>query len=115
MSTNIVPFKGRNLVEYEFKLADEDINLMSRDAVKALLPDILSRVLARSWIDQNYKNKLEDNVLTTLAEGGVYLPEDYECKYEKSSGQRAKISIYEITGKLRLKVCSLSLTMVATR
>jgi len=43
------------------------------------------------------------------------LPEDYECVYVKSSGQRAKISIFEITGSLRLKVCSLSLTMIATR
>ena len=115
MSTNIVPFKNTNIVKYEFRLADQDINLMSREAVKALLPDILSRVLARSWIDMNYKKQLEKNVKATLAQGGVYLPEDYECVYVKSSGQRAKISIFEITGSLRLKVCSLSLTMIATR
>src|SRR5210317_1369170 len=115
MSTNIIPFKPKELVEYEFRLADDEINLMDRDSVKALLPDILSRVLARSWIDIEYKKRLEKNVKATLAEGGVYLPEDYECVYIKSSGKRAKISIFEITGSLRLKVCSLSLTMIATR
>ena len=112
---NIIPFKPKNIVKYEFRLADDEINLMDRDSVKALLPDILSRVLARSWIDIEYKKRLEKNVKATLAEGGVYLPEDYECVYVKSSGQRAKISIFEITGSLRLKVCSLSLTMIATR
>ena len=112
---NIIPFKPKNIVKYEFRLADDEINLMDRDSVKALLPDILSRVLARSWIDIEYKKRLEKNVKATLAEGGVYLPEDYECVYVKTSGQRAKISIFEITGSLRLKVCSLSLTMIATR
>ena len=112
---NIIPFKPKNIVKYEFRLADDEINLMDRDSVKALLPDILSRVLARSWIDIEYKKRLEKNVKATLAEGGVYLPEDYECVYVKSSGQRAKIIIFEITGSLRLKVCSLSLTMIATR
>ena len=112
---NIIPFKPKNIVKYEFRLADDEINLMDRDSVKALLPDILSRVLARSWIDVEYKKRLEKNVKATLAEGGVYLPEDYECVYVKTSGQRAKISIFEITGSLRLKVCSLSLTMIATR
>jgi hypothetical protein len=112
---NIIPFKPKNIVKYEFRLADDEINLMDRDSVKALLPDILSRVLARSWIDIEYKKRLEKNVKATLAEGGVYLPDDYECVYVKTSGQRAKISIFEITGSLRVKVCSLSLTMIATR
>ena len=112
---NIIPFKPKNIVKYEFRLADDEINLMDRDSVKALLPDILSRVLARSWIDVEYKKRLEKNVKATLAEGGVYLPDDYECVYVKTSGQRARISIFEITGSLRLKVCSLSLTMIATR
>ena len=112
---NIIPFKPKNIVKYEFRLADDEINLMDRESVKALLPDILSRVLARSWIDIEYKKRLEKNVKATLAEGGVYLPDDYECVYVKTSGQRAKISIFEITGSLRVKVCSLSLTMIATR
>ena len=56
---NIIPFKPKNIVKYEFRLADDEINLMDRDSVKALLPDILSRVLARSWIDVEYKKRLE--------------------------------------------------------
>ena len=58
MSTNIIPFKPKELVEYEFRLSDNEINFMDRDSVKALLPDILSRVLARSWIDMEYKQRL---------------------------------------------------------
>ena len=115
MSTNIVPFQPKEIVEYEFRLSDQEINFMNRDSVKALLPDILSRVLARSWIDMSYKERLEKDVKATLAKGGIYLPDDYECKYVKSSGQRAKISIFEVSGSLKVKVCSLSLTMIATR
>ena len=54
-------------------------------------------------------------VHTTLAEGGVAIPDDYICEYETTSGQRAKIVVFEQTGKLKLRVCGLSLTMVATR
>lgn len=115
MSTNIIPFKPKELVEYEFRLSDNEINFMDRDSVKALLPDILSRVLARSWIDAEYRERLEKDVKQTLAKGGIYLPDDYECQYIKTSGQRARISIFEVSGNLKVKVCSLSLTMVATR
>ena len=60
-------------------------------------------------------NSLEKDVKETLAKGGIYLPDDYECQYVKTSGQRARISIFEVSGNLKVKVCSLSLTMVATR
>lgn len=118
MTTDLVPYKDTNIVEYvyKFKLVEEDLNLMDRESVKALLPDILSRALARSWIDGKYKDKLSKDVKTTLQEGGVHLPKDYECQYEKSKlGERAKIIVYEWAGTLKLRVCSLHLTMIATR
>lgn len=115
MSTNIIPFKPKEIVEYEFRLSDAEINFMDRASVKAHLPDILSRVLARSWIDTEYRDLVEKDVKKTLEKGGIYLPDDYECQYVKTSGQRARISIFEVNGNFKVKVCSLSLTMVATR
>lgn len=117
MSRSLVPYTKKLPVEYvyEFKLVDEDINLDTRAQVKDQLPDILGRALARSWVDEQYKSQLQKCVHTTLAEGGVAIPDDYICEYETTSGQRAKIVVFEQTGKLKLRVCGLSLTMVATR
>ena len=64
---------------------------------------------------KNYRLQLEKDVHATLASGGVRIHDSYICEYEKSSGQRAKIVVYEQTGKMKLKVCGLSLTMVASR
>jgi len=117
MKTAVVPYKKKLPVQYvyEFKLVDEDIELGTRADIKAQLPDILGRALARSWVDESYKQQLQHCVHTTLAKGGVAIPDDYICEYETTSGQRAKIVVFEQTGKLKLRVCGLSLTMVATR
>jgi len=117
MSRSLVPYKKNEITEYvyEFKLVDEDIDLNTREEVKAQLPDILGRALARSWVDEEYKEQLQECVHTALARGGVAIPDDYDCEYEKKNGQRAKIVVYERTGKLRLRVCGLHLTMMATR
>ena len=117
MSKALVPYKKNEITEYvyQFKLVDEDIDLSTRAEVKAQLPDILGRALARSWVDDVYKKQLQTCVHTTLALGGVAIPDDYICEYETTSGQRAKIVVFEQTGKLKLRVCGLSLTMVATR
>ena len=117
MKNAVVPYEKKLPVEYvyEFKLVDEDIKLDTREAVKAQLPEILGRALARSWIDEAYKAQLSGDVKLTLAQGGVAIPDEYDCEYEKKNGQRAKIVVYERTGKLRLRVCGLHLTMMATR
>ena len=117
MSRSLVPYTKKLPVEYvyEFKLVDEDIDLNTRAEVKSQLPDILGRALARSWVDEEYKSQLQKCVHTTLALGGVAIPDDYICEYETTSGQRAKIVVFEQTGRLKLRVCSLSLTMVASR
>lgn len=117
MTTALVKYKETLPTQYvyEFKLVDEDINLNSRADIKLQLPDILGRALARSWIDPDYKRQLEIDVQSTLLAGGITIPDQYICEYDKSNGQRAKIVVYEMSGKLKLKVCGLSLTMMATR
>jgi len=115
MNTQVVPWQKHAVQPYVFRLVDKDINFNDRDTVKSELPDILGRALARSWIDEAYKAQLSGDVKFTLAKGGVAIPDEYDCEYEKKNGQRAKIVVYERTGKLRLRVCGLHLTMMATR
>ena len=119
MSTSLIEYKDQTSITkyYEFKLVEHDINFLDRDTVKERLPDILGRALARSWIDEQYKRYLEEDLKGTLASGGVILPDGYECVFEKNGNQRAKIVVYEKKpgSKFRLRVCGLSLTMLATR
>lgn len=119
MTNDIVPYKKKEVSAfvYEFKLVEENVKLLDRETVKQKLPDILGRALARSWIDKDYKEQLQHDIKGTLARGGVLIPEDYECIYEITSGQRAKIVVFECkpNSKLRLRICGFSLTMVATR
>lgn len=115
MSHEVVLFKENNISNF-VRLVEEDITLLDRDDVKKRLPDILGRALARSWIDPDYKKSLNFDVKETLAKGGVLIPEEYECVYETSTGQRAKIVVYEkARNNFKIRVCGLSLTMVATR
>jgi len=117
LETALVKYKPKLPVEYvyAFKLVNEDIQLNTRAEIKQQLPDILGRALARSWVDDEYKQQLQDCVHTTLSKGGVNIPADYICEYETTNGQRAKIVVFEQKGRLKLRVCGLSLTMIATR
>ena len=61
MSTNIVPFKPKEIVEYEFRLSDQEINFMNRDSVVTNLdtnPD--QERPTRPQIQIIKKNKDED-------------------------------------------------------
>lgn len=119
MSTSLVPYKQTLPAQYvyEFKLSDEEIEFMDRETVKAKLPDILGRALARSWIDEDYRLQLEKDVASTLAAGGVAVPDEYECRYEKNGTGRAKIVVYEVrpNSAFRLRICGFSLTMMASK
>ena len=119
MSTSLVPYKQSLPTQYvyEFKLTDEEIKFMDRETVKLKLPDRLGRALARSWIDDQYRQQLEKDVQATLAAGGVKVPDEYECKYEKSGTGRAKIVVYEVNPntRFRLRICGFSLNMMASR
>ena len=119
MTTAVVPYKKKeeSAYVYEFKLVEKSVKLLDRETVKQQLPDILGRALARSWIDPEYKDQLQHDLKGTLAAGGVIIPEDYECVYETSSGQRAKIVVFECkpNSKFNVRICGFSLTMMATR
>jgi len=116
MSTAIVLYRGDKIIPY-YRLVEEDIKFMSRDEVKQKLPDILGKALARSWIDDGYKEELKQDIKWTLERGGVTLPEEYDCVYEKTGGKTAKIIVYEQQpgSKFKLRVCGFTLTMMATR
>jgi len=115
MSTALVPYEDKQ-ISFVFSLVEDDIELVDRESVKRYLPDILGRALARSWIDQDYKRALMFDVKSTLAKGGVTVPDEYECVFETTTGQRAKIVVYEkARNNFKIRVCGLSLTMVASR
>jgi hypothetical protein len=118
MKNALIPYHKHEITQYyEFKLVEENIEFLDRETVKQKLPDILGRALARSWIDERYKEFLERDLKGTLRSGGVILPEEYDCVFEKSGTQRAKIVVYEQqpNNKFKLRVCGFSLTMMATR
>ena len=94
MTTAIVEYKKKEVSPYvyEFKLVEEDVVMLDRETVKQQLPDILGRALARSWIDPVYKNQLQHDIKSTLAAGGVSIPEEYECAFEITTGQRASVN-----------------------
>ena len=57
-------------------LVDNEIFLENRNEVKKYLPEILGRVLARTWIDENFKETFKKDPLKTLSDNGVFLPEE---------------------------------------
>ena len=114
----LVPYKNKKPTEVQpFLLVEERKVFETREEIKRYLPDICGLALARSWHDKAYMHKLETDIYNTFKEGGVILPEDTLLQFEKTSGQRAKITVYEQSphSKFKLKVCSLSLNMIAQR
>ena len=65
------------------KLVDKDLYLQNREDVKKFLPDILGRVLARIWIDTNFKENFKSDPETVLSENGVFLPDDMILEFQK--------------------------------
>ena len=52
-------------------IVDKEIFLENRQEVKKYLPEILGRVLARIWIDQEFKLSFKNDPLKTLSDNGV--------------------------------------------
>jgi hypothetical protein len=116
----LVPVKKGELVVYKerpYKIVNETTVFATKDEIKKHLPTICGNVLAKAWIDTDFEDKLIVDIHKTFREGGVILPEEFKLEYVKPSGQRAKISIYEQRpgSKFKLRVCSLTLTMMAQR
>ena len=98
-------------------LVDDEIFLENRNEVKKYLPEILGRVLARIWIDENFKVSFKTNPLQTLADNGVFLPEEMFLEFQKPDTKRPKIVVYERKGKsnFKVRVVQLQLIMMAGR
>ena len=99
------------------KLVDKDLYLQNREDVKKFLPDILGRVLARIWIDTNFKENFKSNPEAVLSENGVFLPDDMILEFQKPNSDRPKIIVYEkkADSKFKVRVVQLQLVMIAGR
>ena len=98
-------------------LVDDEIFLENRNEVKKYLPEILGRVLARTWIDENFKEVFKKDPLKTLSDNGVFLPEEMFLEFQKPDTKRPKIVVYERKGKsnFKVRVVQLQLIMMAGR
>ena len=98
-------------------IVDKEIFLENRQEVKKYLPEILGRVLARIWIDQDFKLAFKNDPLKTLSDNGVFLPEEMYLEFHKADTKRPKIIVFEKKGKsnFKVRVVQLQLIMMAGR
>ena len=115
-STLPVKFNSKE-INNALKLVDKDLYLQNREDVKKFLPDILGRVLARIWIDTNFKENFKSNPESVLSENGVFLPDDMILEFQKPNSDRPKIIVYEkkANSKFKVRVVQLQLVMIAGR
>ncbi len=100
-----------------FDITQKLHHLKNRSEVRKFLPDILGRVLARTWIDSDFKEQFHEDPQKTLEFNGVYLPEDMSIEFQKPNSDRPRIVVYEQrpNSKFRLRVLYLQLVMMAGR
>jgi len=100
-----------------FDITQKLHHLKNRSEVRKFLPDILGRVLARTWIDAEFKEQFHADPQKTLEFNGVYLPEDMSIEFQKPNSDRPRIVVYEQrpNSKFRLRVLYLQLVMMAGR
>ena len=98
-------------------ITDKLHHLKNRSEVRKFLPDILGRVLARIWIDADFKEQFEQDPQKTLEFNGVYLPEDMAIEFQRPNSDRPRIVVYEQrpNSRFRLRVLYLQLIMMAGR
>ena len=111
-----VPVKKGEL-KTPFSLVDQAIHLNNRKDVQAILPDVLGRVLARIWIDPEFRDSFKSNPQKTLELHGIFLPEEMNLEFQKPNSDRPRIVVYEKRPdiKFRLRVLHLQLVMIAGR
>ena len=114
------PAKKYELVLYSdpFALVDEETSFKDRKDVQARLPDICSRALARAWIDKGFYDMLAADPVETFKKQGVILPDNMTIQFDHSGKNRPKLVVYENTSsnsKFKVRVCALTLTMMAQR
>ena len=111
-----VPVKKGDL-KTPFSLVDQAIYLNNKKDVQAILPDVLGRVLARIWIDPEFRDAFKTSPQKTLEYHGVFLPEEMTLEFQKPNSDRPRIVVYEKKPniKFRLRVLHLQLVMIAGR
>ena len=111
-----VPVKKGEL-KTPFSLVDQAIHLNNRKDVQAILPDVLGRVLARIWIDPEFRDSFKSNPQKTLELHNIFLPEEMTLEFQKPNSDRPRIVVYEKRPdiKFRLRVLHLQLVMIAGR
>ena len=123
-SKSLIPIKNNEVSVVKSSKNKDPLNISeklqhfkSRDEVKKLLPDILGRVLARTWIDSDFREQFSVDPQKTLEFNGVYLPEDMFLEFQKPDTKRPKIVVYEKKGKsnFKVRVVQLQLIMMAGR
>ena len=113
-----LPIKfNHNEINNALELVDKDLFLKNREDVKKYLPDILGRVLARIWIDKDFKDNFKLDPKSVLNENGVFLPDDMILEFQKPNSDRPKIIVYEKKpdSKFKVRVVQLQLVMLAGR
>lgn len=115
-SNSLSVSKGRDLAN-DFDLVEGNVNLNNRAEVKDKLPDILGRVLARSWLDKDFMEQFKSDPIGILRASGVHLPETIYIEFQKANSDRPKVVVFEQqeNSKLKLRVFYLQLVMVAGR
>ena len=121
MSSLVVTKKKFPIVQYRkpsYHLVEEEVIFTNREDVQKHLPDICSRALARAWIDTEFYKELERDVLSTFRSQGVILPDNMTIVFDHSGKNRPKLIVYEQSehnSKFKVRVCALTLTMMAQR
>ena len=123
-SKSLIPIKNNEVTVVKAGNNKDPLNISeklqhfkNRDEVKKFLPDILGRVLARIWIDSEFREEFSVDPQKTLEFNGVYLPEDMYIEFQKPNSDRPKIVVYQQRpkSKFKLRILYLQLVMMAGR
>ena len=89
----------------------------SRADIRAYLPDILGRVLARLWIDTEFHSAFATDPHKTLTQHGVILPQHIVVEFQHPGTSRPRLVVFECTPHTNAKqrLFYLQLVMMAGR
>lgn len=108
---------GRTEISVPFSLYDGERYFTDREDVRQNLPDILGRALARTWIDNQFRDVFEQDPARSLAEHGIHLPDSMSIEFQRKQSDRPRIVVYEkqSDSKFKVRVLYLQLVMMAGR
>ena len=109
--------RGRAEISVPFTLYDGERHFTDREDVRQNLPDILGRALARTWIDNQFRDFFEQDPAGSLADHGIYLPDNMSIEFQRKQADRPRIVVYEQRpdSKFKVRVLYLQLVMMAGR